>query len=71
MLSSLLIAISVCWYSPIFAEAETDPASNLEFRFYDFSTPIYVVAGIADCKASLLIKTITFITRTVTVFLKK
>ena len=50
LLSSLLIAISVCCYSPIFAGAETDPASNLEFRFYDFSTPIYVVAGIADGK---------------------
>ena len=48
MLSSLLIAISVCWYSPIFAGAETDSASNLEFRLYDFSTPIYVIAGIAD-----------------------
>lgn len=50
LLSSLLIAISVCCYSPIFAGAETDPASNLEFRLYDFSTPIYVVAGIADGK---------------------
>ena len=48
MLSSLLIAISVCCYSPIFAGAETDSASNLEFRLYDFSTPIYVIAGSAD-----------------------